>query len=330
MDKTKGILTAASTLAIALGIGFVMQSSDEARAWYGSGSTPATKQADPVKTELLDVQSIELTAAAETLETAYTAPQGDEAILLASVPRPNLVEPERDDVLPADPACSVEAMARALPGAVVSLELTAPCLPDEKLTVHHGGMMFTDVTNDAGDLNIMIPALSEDAVFIMAFSNGDGAVATASVKDIDQFDRKVLQWRGSGAFSLHAREFGADYDSDGHVWQGGAQDLTGIAKGERGFVLQLGDATRGEPLMAEVYTFPTGRAAQGGTVYMTVEAEVTAENCGAEIEAQTLERQIGGAIQSRDVILSVPECSAVGDFMVLNNLLSDLTIAAVE
>jgi hypothetical protein len=79
--------------------------------------------------------------------------------------------------------------------------------------------------------------------------------------------------------------------------------------------------------MAEVYTFPTAMGAQTGTIDLSVEAEVTVMNCGLEIEAQSLELQ-GGSVKTQDLTLAVPECDAKGSFLVLNNLVQDLTVAS--
>ena len=81
--------------------------------------------------------------------------------------------------------------------------------------------------------------------------------------------------------------------------------------------------------MAEVYTFPTSRASDAGTVALTVESEVTDANCGRDIAAQSIApRGAGKPPRTRDLVLSVPDCGAKGDFLVLNNLLDDLKIAA--
>ena len=49
--------------------------------------------------------------------------------------------------------------------AMVKLKLDAACLPNERLTVHHNGMIFTEATDDKGQLNVTVPALAEEAVF---------------------------------------------------------------------------------------------------------------------------------------------------------------------
>ena len=73
MSHKKEILTAVGTLAIAVGIGFVMQSSEAAQERYGKDArvAVATQGVIPVpdalvskeSDELLDVQAIELTSA---------------------------------------------------------------------------------------------------------------------------------------------------------------------------------------------------------------------------------------------------------------------------
>ena len=90
----------------------------------------------------------------------------------------------------------------------------------------------------------------------------------------------------------------------------------------------LGRIDLSQPLMAEVYTFPKAVRSGSGAVSVSVEAEVTAANCGSEIEAQTLNVHSGLAPVSRSVTFAVPSCDAIGDFLVLNNPLEDLKLAA--
>ena len=61
---------------------------------------------------------------------------------------------------------------------------------------------------------------------------------------------------------------------------------------------------------------------------LTVEAEVTEANCGQTLNVQALELLSDRRLRSRDMSLTLPDCSQAGEFLVLNNLLSDLTIAA--
>lgn len=314
------IITASGTIACAAAIGFFMQSSETAERRYGE----ALADADPTN-QILDVEQITLTSG-ELIAASPSVPTSEAEVIKAAAPA-NLPEPERSDRL-ADPACEMTATARPVAAAMVDLSLSAACLPNERVTVHHNGMIFTQTTDAAGKLDVTLPALSQEALFIMAFINGEGAVAQTSVPELVDFDRMVLQWKGDTGFEIHAREFGADYGDTGHIWHGAPGEMADAITGKGGFVSRYGDADVPESLLAEVYSFPVINTGYTGTVDLTVEAEVTDVNCGLEIEAQTLQVHQGAQMKTRNLTLSVPECDAAGNFLVLNDLLVDLKVAA--
>ena len=82
--------------------------------------------------------------------------------------------------------------------------------------------------------------------------------------------------------------------------------------------------------MAQVYTFPSAMAEESGNVELSVEIEVTNSNCGLEIEAQALQVKAGAQPKVQTLDLTMPDCDAVGDFLVLKNLVDDLKVAAVN
>lgn len=344
MKYRKEIYTTAGTLACAIGIGFFMQQS-------GQHSNPVqTVSADfqgatlaNADAAVLDVEEIILTSA--EFANSLTTPPTEENVTLAAAQEPALDEAR--EALPAagtggadtpsemmgpqaeiKDICEIVANARPIAAAMVNLTLSAPCLPEERVTVHHAGLLFNQTTDAEGGFDITVPAMAQTAVFIVAFTNGDGAVAQARVEELADFDRVALQWKGNTGFQLHAREFGADYGTKGHVWSGAARDLSYAVTGQGGYVTLLGDAGVPDGLLAEVYTFPTETSRTSGDVDLSVETEVASNNCGLEIEAQTLQMTSGNDITSRDVTLSVPDCDAAGNFLVLNNLFEDLKVAA--
>lgn len=332
MSRKKEILTAVGTLGCAIGIGFIMQSSDAAEKRYGVGEG-AIEQAGLVgnvfsvsnrSDALLDVQEITLTSA--EFDTNVEVPSVDRQVTTVSAPQSVLPEPTVPQAV-VFPTCSMTANARAMAAAMVNLSMTASCLPNERVTVHHNGMIFTETTSDVGELNITVPALSEEAVFIVAFVNGDGTVAQTSVEELVDFDRVVLQWKGQAGFQIHAREFGADYGTDGHIWVDAPGDLAGAVTGKGGVIINLGDRSVPDALYAQVYSFPKAATSEDGVIALSVEAEVSELNCGQEIEAQSLQVGSDGKLKTRNLTLSVPECDAVGNFLVLNNLLQDLKVA---
>lgn len=286
------------TLALALGIGFSMQYGAAARS-ASSNTLPDLAEADLV------IKDITLTSTAHI-----------EAPALAD--RTNLSELVKADMVD----CTVSAQASPAPQATVGLSFSAPCNSSERVTVHHSGLMFTASTDIDGELSVQVPALVEHAVYIIELESGSGAVATTQVSGLDEIDRVALQWTGNSGFEIHAREFGADYGQPGHVWSG----ATGADRASQ--VLQLGDLNQLAPRMIEVFSFARGTADTSGTVALSIEAEVSSNNCGREISAQTLELRGDQRLRTRDLVLSMPNCNAIGDFLVLNNLVEDLKIAA--
>ncbi|OAN67735.1 hypothetical protein A8B82_05825 [Sulfitobacter sp. EhC04] len=334
MARMKEILTVAGTLACAIGIGFVMQNSDAAKARYGKHETPAPKELEETATSaLLDVQQIKLTSGefkvADDLPAtpAISASEPDATVIKVRAPQSVLEGPPAPGSAAPASACAITAEARAMAAAMVDLRLDAVCLPNERVTVHHNGMIFTETTDANGKLNTTVPALARDAMFILAFGNGDGAVAQTQVDELVDYDRALVQWKGNAGFEIHAREFGANYGDAGHHWKDAPGAVADAVIGRSGVLTRHGDAAAADPLLAEVYTFPRAESEQVGTIALSVEAEVTKANCGVEAEAQSLQLMNDGQIKSQDLILSVPECDAVGSFLVLNNLLQDLKVA---
>lgn len=225
-------------------------------------------------------------------------------------------------------ACGPAMTAEPAAGAMVNVTLTAPCHASERITLHHQGLMVTEQMQPDGTLAVMIPALAGTATVMAQFLDGAGASATTEVNSLHFYDRVAVQWRGEAGLQLHAREYGSDYFQPGHVWAAAAGDLGEAARGEGGFLVRLGLEGSPDALMAEVYTFPAGTAVRPGDVALSVEVEVTAKNCDRTIAAQTLQRQEDGRLRVHDVDLTIPDCERAGDFLVLKNLVQDLTIAS--
>lgn len=333
MSRTKEIVTAVGTLACALGIGFVMQSSEAASQRYGTstGTAPvATKPTVPSRPQaqsattpeqrqdaVIDVKEITLTSALPAFVQSIRPPA------LATP------QPATPPIEVADTSCDILAAAKPAQAAMVSLVLAAPCHASSRVTVHHNGMFFTDKTLDDGSLSLTVPSLATNAVFIFAFEDGEGAVAQTEVPDLNAFNRVVVQWRGTAGFELHAREFGAEYGTTGHVWRNADNlSMEPLLDGSGGYVHSLGNIDVSEPRVAEVYSFPADMSGRNGQINLSVEAEVTARNCGLEIEAQTLELDTDGRLRTQNLTLAVPGCDAIGDFLVLNNVLEDMKVAA--
>lgn len=333
MKRIKSYLLGGVTFLSALGIGYVMQ--------YGL-ALPAQNEGEPPVRAALEVTGITPTSSAAVVPGLPVDMEPDlelpgHKVVLAAADSPGLPGQTPNDAIspdmpgemdPAGFACDVTMTAEPTAGAMVDLQLTAPCNASERVTIHHQGLMFTEIVQPDGTLSVRVPVLSERATFLASFAGGAGGMAVADVSSLPFYDRVAVQWKGEAGLQLHAREYDAAYFADGHIWAAASGDLASAARGEGGFLVRLGRVDTPESLVAEIYSFPTGTARRGGEVALTVEAEVTAANCADRVEAQTLEIRDGERLRVRDLTLHMPGCDATGDFLVLKNLVEDLKIAA--
>mgnify|MGYP001792489148 CR=1 FL=1 len=343
MSHKTEIITAVGTLACAVGIGFVMQSGEVAELRYGSAS------AVPIAPEALKVQSTlsldviefpdtpfsqdeptlavsEITLTSADVETLRKLPKLEEPVLISTAAVSPLYQPAAPESRPRH-LCPVKLSAEPFAAAMVKLTLTAPCMQNERVTVRHGGLEFTETTSASGGLDMTVPALSENAVFDITFVNDYTASVSAAVPSVKLYDRVAVQWEGNNTVQLHAREFGAYYGDKGHVWAGAMRDISVVTDGTGGFLTRHGDSAAANARLAEVYTYPVSLAQTKNALTLSIETEVTAANCGREVQATALKLMSGTVLPTRAVSLSVPGCSAIGNFLVLNNPLEDLTVA---
>lgn len=241
-----------------------------------------------------------------------------------------LVNPQTADLSEpiAKETCLIDMTGETRAAAMIALRLTAPCQPNARVSFQHGNLTFTVATNDMGIVELDMPALAENALVIATMDDGNAAAIEMEMGSLAFYDRAVVQWQGNTGIEMHAREFGAEYDSEGHVWSGAPRDATYAARGQGGFVTRLGDTGVDNASIAEVYTFPTATATSAGDIELTVEVGVTELNCGRDISAQVI--AVSEAIPSAlsELQVTLPDCDAVGDYLLLKNLVDDLKIAA--
>ncbi|MGR3491005.1 MAG: hypothetical protein ACU0DW_03020 [Shimia sp.] len=217
-----------------------------------------------------------------------------------------------------DPACTPFLLGRPTTGAMVQLLISAPCNKLDALTIHHEGLMFTATTDGTGTASVELPALTEEGTYMAAFAGGETAQTQITVSEVNAYDRVVVQWEGEIGFQLHAFERGAMFGDPGHIWVERPQDVTRVTSGEGGFLKRLGQFGGPGSRFADVYSSPRDPSFD---IDLSVEAEVTATNCDTDIDAQTITGLTAGAAKIVDLALSMPGCDAVGEVLVLKNIL---------
>lgn len=361
------VLIAAGAVGTAAAVGFLMQAGRPADPPQLSlAATPVESRAlaavtltAPPKPERIEISDITLTSSLpedpqmparplaaptappelQSMPRADDLPDAPPVASITQVPAEE-TEPAEDDLSDAPrapqpvavgtetPDCAVSLSANASIAALVTLSFQAGCAPYTRVTFEHEGMQFAELTDSDGRIDIAVPALSEDARFTAILPDGEGAEAVAKVGSLMFYDRAVLQTAGRSGLTLHALEFGAGYDEAGHVWSGAPRDPAIAARGEGGFLLMLGDPALEDSPLAQVYSFPSATSRTGGDVAMSLEAEVLRANCGREVTATITQLRAGARVARQELSIPMPECDAVGDFLLLKTPLNDLKIAS--
>lgn len=267
------------------------------------GAIVVQQSGKEVAPEPVVVAEVPLRVAAATPDAVWDAPMAtdDEADAVAVA----------DAALPRDP-CAESLEVFVEEGAMLGLTLLAPCRAGERVVLRHGGLAVSMRTLATGSLFATLPAMDPAGAVEVRFDDGASVTGTAAVPEMAGLRRFAVQWQGDDRFAVNGFEDGAGYGEAG---------FRSVATGG---VMALGDAGAAPALLAEVYTFPDPDAA-----VITVEAEVTAATCGRELLGETL-YAADGAVRVTDLTLAMPDCDALGGFVVLNNPLPDMTLAAAE
>jgi hypothetical protein len=220
--------------------------------------------------------------------------------------QPLAVEVTRTDAAPgpillpaAEPAaegtCPVTVDLFADADAMLALTLTAPCRPNEGVVLRHAGLSVTYMTTATGSLFVDIPALDMKGEVTVRFPDGTEVAAAAPVPELAEISRFALQWIDGDSFNL---------STDAPV-------------------VQLGTATTALPMYALVATLPDQATP------IAIEAPINAENCGREALGAAYFSE-GGTLAIADLTMALPECDSEGGFVVLNNPIADMKLAAAE
>ncbi|MGR3343609.1 MAG: hypothetical protein ACU0DI_10370 [Paracoccaceae bacterium] len=223
-------------------------------------------------------------------------------------------------------SCNVKLTALPEPGAMVRLQLDAPCYRNQRIMVEHLGLEFADVVGEDGTYTIDVPAFHEYRKFSVTFADGTTVDAKTLALMIDGYDRVAISWQGGPGIHIHALEYDAGYGDAGHVWANAARDVGAGVRAEGGFLIQLGNPDVLNPRLAEVYSFPYDRVPEDGTVRLIVEAEVTPATCGKEIKGRMIQLSAEGDMSTMNISLAMPDCGGDEGFLMLKNLLQDLKI----
>jgi len=342
VDMKRRLARGVAVIAIALGAGQLVQSmSGKAPAPRAAENQIDTKPKAIKRVAATDTAAVKpapmvtLAAPAEAVPkppvaASVTAPKAAETAPVAAQ-KPSLPEVATTPAAKAEAplqavaeACPVSLDLSAADNAMIAITLIAPCHANERVVLKHAGLTVTAKTTLTGALFADLPALEQNARVEVMFKDATLATAEIAVPDLAGMRRFAVQWQQDDAFQLHGFEDGSDFGGPGDVSAATPHQPIAGAPAKGGFMTLLGDATTDLPMLAQVYTYPETTTAKPEVV---LEAAVTPATCGRELLGQTLQTS-ADAVKISDIALAMPECDAVGDYLVLKNLVPEMTIAA--
>ncbi|MDB5659044.1 MAG: hypothetical protein JWS10_1659 [Cypionkella sp.] len=346
-DMKRRLARGVAVITIALGAGHLVQSmSEKPMAARNASNQPANTQLleQPKHIERLAATDMAVALPVKKIAVAMLPKATDAAKLQLTVMAPKPASPVTmvmpvsvqpshiDATVPAVPLktgsdpCPVALNLASSENALIEVNLLSPCHASERVVVKHAGLTFTAKTSPKGALLTDLPALVQNAEVEVMFKDNTSVSAKVLVPELASLRRFAVQWQQDDAFQLHAFEDTSEFGGAGDVSASMPHaPATGVpAKG--GFMTVLGDASTTLPMLAQVYTYPKNTTTKPEIL---IEAAVTKATCGREMLGQTL-LTTAGAVKISDMSLEMPDCNAVGDYLVLKNLVPDMTIASAN
>jgi hypothetical protein len=190
-------------------------------------------------------------------------------------------------------------------GATLTVELASSCHPLEDITISHEGLTISATTDSSGALDISLPALAGSGLVSLAFADGDSLTGSADVQAVlTGLVRIAINWEGVDGFRLNASQVFT-----------GKQDLASPPTASSGAAIAvLGASNGGIPHLAEVYTATRSGLPQS----VRIEAEVTEKTCGRDLSGLLLVARGSQSVTREPLVVTMPDCDALGDRVVLD------------
>ena len=282
-------LMAGATFVLAAGIGHFMQS--------GSGPLPAEDTSLRVtEATVITELSAEVAAPGVQLAADPTVPEFPPSALRMTpgTMRDAPVRTGAADQLFSDFgfACA-DPVVKATAGAeaMIAVDIASTCHAGQTAALRHAGLAILVSLDGEGRFSGVIPALDEKGEVEAIFATGRSVDAAAPV-DLSGLSRVALVTDAGAKVMLSA------YLPDGD--RVAAETVTGAGDGGA------------DTILAQVFS---GTAAPDRPRY-AIEAQITAESCGAEIGG-TVATLHDGSTTVAPWSITMPDCDAVGDMVVL-------------
>ncbi len=266
--------------------------------------------------------SVEKIAANDAAANAANA--SDAAVELARLnPTEKPQAPARPITPPAAANCDSGLTVTAETGAHLAVTIDSPCRAGTEAVVSHGGIAFTITLDQTGAAAFTFPALTPEGDVEVAFPDGAAVSGQAPVHDLDGVTRVAVTWTAPIDIDLHAHEFGAHDQDDGHVWAGHSRDYRTARRQGGGYLTALGPAGDAPGARTEIYSLPMNARTPDGMVDLALVATRPGALCGDVVGLRTVRSD-----ESRDRDLAVRLDGCSGDApLTINNVVHGIRVA---
>lgn len=279
-----------------------------------SRGLPQAPQFPDVPDAVADLAPIRAVDSVEQTQATSAAPTS--APVAAPVRAAEMSEAEIP-VATAATDCTVTVDAMALAGALIGLDVRAPCDAGARVDFFLGDLRVAETLDEMGQGQVTLPALSRTSTVATVVEGRAPVSLLAKVSDIASYNRAILHWQGDMGLELHAFETEtADYGTDGHIAPDRPANIARALSGNGGYLMALGNASLEGASVALVYTAPADKS-----VEISIEAPVTAANCTHDIYAGTIQVTPGSAPLGQEMTLTMPACDAIGEYVMLGSIM---------
>jgi len=199
--------------------------------------------------------------------------------------------------LPAVASCAAPTLTVATAaGAMLTLDLAAPCLPSARVELRLGDLAFAVLTDDAGGLRRQMPAMAQTNRVLAILPDGTELAASAEANELGAIERIALIAGASSALHLSA---------------------------PGGQITLLGDPAARPALLAEVHSI----AKSAPEAAVMVVADLTPATCGTDLGAAFWRAGTPGTVP---LSLAMPDCDGIDGAVVLALPAAPLALAAAN
>jgi hypothetical protein len=191
-------------------------------------------------------------------------------------------------------ACSTITTATASPDAMITIDVSAPCLPNTEIHIFDGALSHTATLSLTGAAQVTIPAMAEIVDLAVSIED-DVILKTVEMPEFDDFVRVAMI--GTNSVQLAATLYGEDmaiYKTDG----------------------------------MQVFSVDLREASQTNLYRMILRHHVTDQNCDQPQDLVLHRFMPGKPAQKQELRLTGSNCARSGVILELKNIVPDLKVAA--